>query len=91
MHQLISIPEEIASPIREIRHHRKIYACLNYCRENKHYDLPFSLQLYESSSNYFKSLFECLGLSFWLPRIPITIKISKVTIIHIFYLKLYQR
>ena len=25
-------------------------------------------------SYYFKSLFECLGFSFWLPRITITIK-----------------
>ena len=47
LHQLISTPEQKASPMREIRHHRKNYACVNYCSENKHYDLPFSLQLYE--------------------------------------------
>ena len=27
-----------------ICHHRKKYACVNYCSQNKHYDLPFSLQ-----------------------------------------------
>ena len=35
--------------------------------------------------------FECLGFSFSLHKIPLTIKISKGTITHVFHLKLHQR
>ena len=41
--------------------------------------------------NLFFFFLECLGLNFSFHKIPLTIKISKGTITHVFHLKLHQR